>query len=208
MARFSSAGRRSNNSTLVNGLGEVYTAWDMFLGTIPGSIGETSTLAILIGAVILILTGVGNWKIILSVFAGGAAMGLILNAFAVNAFMALPFWQHLILGGFAFGAVFMATDPVSAAQTDRGKWIYGFLIGFLAILIRVLNPAAIFGWGAALIAVVAGLLIFRPARLQGVDESDYAPTNWGTIWVIISGAVVLLLGLGGVLWVLGGGSAG
>ncbi|MCP4309789.1 MAG: NADH:ubiquinone reductase (Na(+)-transporting) subunit B [Bacteroidetes bacterium] len=130
-----------NTSSFVNGLGEAYTGMDMFLGTIPGSIGETSTLAILIGAVILMLTGIGSWKVILSVFAGGAAMGVILNLFAVNEFMALPFWQHLLLGGFAFGAVFMATDPVTAAQTEKGKWIYGFLIGFLAILIRVLNPA-------------------------------------------------------------------
>jgi Na+-transporting NADH:ubiquinone oxidoreductase subunit B len=131
----------ANTSNFVNGIGEAYTTWDMFLGTIPGSIGETSTLAILLGALILILTGVGSWKIVLSVFAGGAAMGLLLNIFAVNAFMALPFWEHLILGGFAFGAVYMATDPVSASQTEKGKWIYGFLIGFLAILIRVLNPA-------------------------------------------------------------------
>ncbi|MCK5067584.1 MAG: NADH:ubiquinone reductase (Na(+)-transporting) subunit B [Bacteroidales bacterium] len=131
----------SNTSSFVNGLGESYTSWDMFLGTIPGSIGETSTLAILIGALILILTGVGSWKIIVSVFAGGTAMGLLLNAFAVNEFMAMPFWEHLLLGGFAFGAVFMATDPVTATQTEKGKWIYGFLIGFLAILIRVLNPA-------------------------------------------------------------------
>jgi Na+-transporting NADH:ubiquinone oxidoreductase subunit B len=130
-----------NTTTFVNGVGEAFTSWDMFLGTIPGSIGETSTLAILIGAVILLLTGVGSWKIILSVFAGGAAMGLLLNLFAVNAFMEVPFWQHLLLGGFAFGAVYMATDPVSATQTERGKWIYGFLIGFLANLIRVLNPA-------------------------------------------------------------------
>jgi len=131
----------SNTSNFVNGLGESYSSWDMFLGTIPGSIGETSTLAILIGALILILTGVGSWKVIVSVFAGGTAMGLLLNAFAVNEFMALPFWEHLLLGGFAFGAVFMATDPVTATQTEKGKWIYGFLIGFLAILIRVLNPA-------------------------------------------------------------------
>ena len=130
-----------NTSTFVNGLGEVYSTWDMFLGTIPGSIGETSTIAILLGALILILTGVGSWKIIFSVFAGGALMGLILNAFAVNAYMELAFWEHLMLGGFAFGAVFMATDPVTATQTERGKWIYGFLIGVLAILIRVLNPA-------------------------------------------------------------------
>ena len=114
---------------------------DAFFGLIPGSIGETSTLAILIGAVILIVTGVGNWKIMLSTVVGGAIMGIILNIFAVNPYMALPFWQHLVLGGFAFGAVYMATDPVSAAQTNKGKWIYGFLIGILAILIRVLNPA-------------------------------------------------------------------
>ncbi len=131
----------SNSSTFVNGLGESYTTMDMFLGFIPGSIGETSTLAILIGAAILILTGIASWKVIFSVFAGGAVMGLILNLFAVNEFMALPFWEHLVLGGFAFGAVFMATDPVTATQTEKGKWIYGFLIGFLAILIRVLNPA-------------------------------------------------------------------
>ena len=131
----------SNTSSFLNGLGEAYTSWDMFLGTIPGSLGETSTLAILIGAAILVLTGVASWKVIFSVFAGGAAMGLILNLFAINEFMALPFWEHLLLGGFAFGAVFMATDPVTAAQTEKGKWIYGFLIGFLAILIRVLNPA-------------------------------------------------------------------
>lgn len=130
-----------NAKEFTNGIGDTYTPWDMFLGTIPGSIGETSALAILIGALVLVLTGVGSWRIILSVFAGGVFMGLILNAFAVNEFMAIPFWQHLILGGFAFGAVFMATDPVSAAQTRRGKWIYGFLIGLLAILIRVLNPA-------------------------------------------------------------------
>ncbi len=118
-----------------------YTPHDMFLGFIPGSIGETSTLAILIGAFILIITGIGSWKIITSVFAGGLLMGLILNLFAVNDYMAIPAWEQLIIGGFAFGAVFMATDPVSAAQTEKGKWIYGFLIGLLAILIRVLNPA-------------------------------------------------------------------
>jgi len=116
-------------------------AWSMFIGTIPGSIGETSTLAILLGGFILIFAGVGSWRIMFSVFAGGMAMGLIMNAFAVNAFMEIPAWHHLILGGFAFGAVFMATDPVTACQTFTGKYIYGFLIGFLAVLIRVFNPA-------------------------------------------------------------------
>jgi Na+-transporting NADH:ubiquinone oxidoreductase subunit B len=113
----------------------------MFIGTIPGSIGETSTLAILIGALILIVTGIGSWKIILSVFAGGLSMGLFLNALAVNPYMELPAYYHLAMGGFAFGAVFMATDPVSGAQTEKGKWIYGFLIGVLSIMIRVINPA-------------------------------------------------------------------
>ncbi len=115
--------------------------WDMFVGTIPGSIGETSTLAILIGAIILTVSGVGSWKIILSTVAGGLFMGLIFNAFALNPYMSMPASYHLIMGGFAFGAVFMATDPVSASQTETGKWIYGFLIGVFAILVRVLNPA-------------------------------------------------------------------
>jgi Na+-transporting NADH:ubiquinone oxidoreductase subunit B len=114
---------------------------DMFTGTIPGSIGETSVIAILLGALILIITGIGSWKIIVSVFAGGLAMGLFLNAVSVNAYMELPFYYHFVMGGFAFGAVFMATDPVTGAQTEKGKWIYGFLIGFLSILLRVLNPA-------------------------------------------------------------------
>lgn len=117
------------------------SAMQMFLGTIPGSVGETSTLAILLGALFLIYTGIGSWKIMVSAFAGGLVMGLILNLFAVNPYMEVPAWEHLLLGGFAFGMVFMATDPVTAAQTETGKWIYGFLAGLLAILIRVLNPA-------------------------------------------------------------------
>jgi Na+-transporting NADH:ubiquinone oxidoreductase subunit B len=118
-----------------------YNIGDAFWGFIPGSIGETSTFAILLGAAFLIITGIGSWKIMLSTILGALSIGLIFNIFAVNAFMEIPFWHHLFLGGFAFGAVFMATDPVSAAQTNKGKWIYGFLIGVLAILIRVLNPA-------------------------------------------------------------------
>jgi Na+-transporting NADH:ubiquinone oxidoreductase subunit B len=126
-----------------------YSAADAFFGLIPGSIGETSTLAILLGALFLIITGIGNWKVMLSVIAGGSVMGLILNAFAGSAglspeaaaYFGIPFWHHLILGGFMFGAIFMATDPVTAAQTEKGKWIYGFLIGIFAILIRVINPA-------------------------------------------------------------------
>jgi len=113
----------------------------MFLGTIPGSIGETSTLAILLGALVLIATGIGSFRIMMSVVAGGLAMGLLFNLWGLNDYMNIPAYQHLIMGGFAFGAVYMATDPVSAAQTARGKYIYGFLIGFIAVLIRVFNPA-------------------------------------------------------------------
>lgn len=125
-----------------------YSAWDAFLGVIPGSIGETSTLAILIGAIVLIAAGIGSWRIMVSGVLGAIVMGLIFNAVAPHAispeqvkFMAIPFYYHLVFGGFAFGIVFMATDPVSAAQTERGKWIYGFLTGMLCIVIRVFNPA-------------------------------------------------------------------
>ncbi len=116
------------------------TPIDWFYGLIPGSIGETSTLAILIGAFILIWTGVGSWRIMLSTVIGGLVMGGLFNLIGANVMMDIPAWYHLLIGGFAFGTVFMATDPVTAAQTDRGKWIYGFLIGVLCVLTRVLNP--------------------------------------------------------------------
>lgn len=114
---------------------------DMFLGFIPGSVGETSVIAILIGAVILLVTGIASWRIMLSIFAGGAAMGLVFNMIGANPYMEMPFYYHFLIGGFMFGAVFMATDPVTAAQTNTGKYIYGALIGIMAVLIRVLNPA-------------------------------------------------------------------
>ena len=113
---------------------------DMFLGFIPGSVGEVSTLAILLGALILIVTGVGSWKTILSVFVGGGATALLINQFAVNPVMGMTPLYHFVLGGFAFGAVFMATGPVTSARTEKGKWIYGFLVGALAVAIRVFNP--------------------------------------------------------------------
>ncbi|MEY4969167.1 MAG: hypothetical protein RLZZ261_938 [Bacteroidota bacterium] len=125
-----------------------YSAWDAFLGIIPGSIGETSTVAILIGAIYLIATGVGSWKIMFSAVLGALTMGLVFNGVAdlmvspeQQAYLSVPFYYHLVFGGFAFGAVFMATDPVSAAHTERGKWIYGFLVGVFSIMIRVFNPA-------------------------------------------------------------------
>lgn len=114
-----------------------------FLGDIPGSMGETSALACLIGAVILIATGIGSWRIMVAATAGTAAISLLLNLIAspTNAMLSVPFHWHVVLGGWAFGIVFMATDPVSAAQTNRGRYIYGFLVGVLAILIRTINPA-------------------------------------------------------------------
>ncbi|MBL7855621.1 MAG: NADH:ubiquinone reductase (Na(+)-transporting) subunit B [Cyclobacteriaceae bacterium] len=120
----------------------IYSFQSLFLGTQPGSIGETSTLMCLIGALILIVTGTGSWKIIVGVFGGAYGMGLLLNILAgENAFMAMPAYYHLVIGGLAFGAVFMATDPVTAAQTETGKWYYGILIGMFTVLIRVFNPA-------------------------------------------------------------------
>jgi len=113
---------------------------DWLIGLMPGSIGETSTIAILLGAAILLFTGVASWKIMLSTFAGGFIMGLIFNLIGANTYMDMPAYMHLLLGGFAFGAVFMATDPVTGSQTGTGKWIYGFFIGAMAVLIRVMNP--------------------------------------------------------------------
>ena len=129
----------------------VYSVADMFFGIIPGSVGETSKLLIILGALFLIFTKIGSWRIIVSTLIGALAMGLIFNG-VVDAgwigssskffgLMSVPFWQHLIIGSILFGAVFMATDPVTAAQTNKGKWIYGFLIGFISIMIRVFNPA-------------------------------------------------------------------
>lgn len=124
---------------------QMQSAMDMFWGFEQGSIGETSVIACLIGALILIITGVGSWKIIVSVFAGAGIMGLLMNLMAPGDVpthaMHVPAYYHWLVGGFAFGAVYMATDPVSAAQTEKGKWIYGFAIGAFTVLLRIFNPA-------------------------------------------------------------------
>ena len=120
--------------------GQPLSISDMFFGFIPGSVGEVSTFAILLGALILIATGVGSWKTMLSVFLGGLVAVLLVNSFAQNAIMEMPVYYHFLLGGFAFGAVFMATDPVTSARTEKGKWIFGFFIGLIAVAIRVFNP--------------------------------------------------------------------
>jgi len=126
---------------LATGLHPQASALDMIIGTIPGSTCETSVIAIALGAIILLVSGIASWRTMLAVFVGGGAMGLLFNAIGANEYMQLPFYYHFIMGGFAFGAVFMATDPVTSAQTNCGKWIYGILIGAFAVLLRVLNPA-------------------------------------------------------------------
>jgi Na+-transporting NADH:ubiquinone oxidoreductase subunit B len=136
----------AGTSTVLASLGDswyanLYNFKNLFLGAMPGSIGETSALMVLLGAAILILTGVGSWRIIVSVFGGALFMGYLFNLLALNEFMVMPPYYHLVIGGVAFGAVFMATDPVTAAHTESGKWIYGFLIGALTVIIRVFNPA-------------------------------------------------------------------
>lgn len=122
-----------------NTMGDVLTNWDAFLGFMPGSVGETSTLAILIGAVILIITGIASYKIMVSGVAGAVLTALLFNSIGTTAAMQITPIQHLIYGGFAFGIVFMATDPVTSARTEVGKWIYGFFIGVLCVFVRVLN---------------------------------------------------------------------
>ena len=134
-------------------------SWDMVTGLIPGSIGETSVIAIAIGAVILLWSGVASWKTMLSVFVGGAVMGWVFNQWGPDTAVAhMPWYEHLCLGGFCFGAVFMATDPVTSSRTENGKFVYGFLIGAMAIIIRVLNP----GYPEGMMLAILLMNIFAP----------------------------------------------
>ena len=134
-------GEVSNGVMAMFADGGMFSLMNCFIGNIPGSVAETSALAALIGAAILIWTGIGSWRIISSFIVGGLVMGVIFNALALNAYMTIGPVHQIVMGGFMFGAVFMATDPVSAAQTNTGKWVYGFLGGFFSIMIRVFNPA-------------------------------------------------------------------
>ncbi|APU68941.1 MULTISPECIES: NADH:ubiquinone reductase (Na(+)-transporting) subunit B [Christiangramia] len=163
---------------LASGVDVPYSSMDMFSGMIPGSISETSVICILAGALLLVLTKVGSWRIILSGFIGAAVMGLIFNALPSlgvtgNDLTNFPWYLHLMVGGLAFGIVFMATDPVSAAQTMKGKWIYGFLVGFFSIMIRVFNPAYPEG-------VMLGILlmnVFAPTIDHFVIQSNVKRRN-------------------------------
>lgn len=164
------ATQTSGDVVITDTLGSQLSTWDMFLGLIPGSIGETSTLAILIGAAILLFTGIASWRIILSVFVGGYAMALLAHTFASTTYPGsiLPPIDHLCLGGFAFAAVFMATDPVTAARTNIGKYIYGFLIGAITIVIRLYNN----GYPEGAMLAVLLMNVFAPLIDYFVVESN------------------------------------
>ena len=145
-----------------------YSMMEMFNGSIPGSIAETSALWVGIGALILIFTGVGSWRIMIGGILGAALMGFLFNLWGANALMSFPWMNHLVVGGFAFGIVFMATDPVSAAQTNRGKWIYGILVGIFCILIRVFNPA----YPEGVMLAILLMNVFAPTIDHYVIESN------------------------------------
>lgn len=158
-------GKSLDAVTVATPLGQAATThlpefnWDMVTGLIPGSIGETSVIAIAIGAAILLLTGVASWKTMLSVFVGGGLTAWLFNVAGPDTYIAnMPWYEHLVLGGFCFGAVFMATDPVTSARTETGKYIYGFLIGVVAIIIRVLNP----GYPEGMMLAILLMNIFAP----------------------------------------------
>jgi Na+-transporting NADH:ubiquinone oxidoreductase subunit B len=137
-----------------------YSWWNAFVGLEPGSLGETSALLCLIGAAILLWTRVAAWRTVAGVVIGTVVAAELLNAIGseTNPAFAIPWWWHMVLGGWAFGTVFMVTDPVTSAYTDRGKWIYGFLIGFLIVLIRVVNPA----YPEAVMLVILFMNMFAP----------------------------------------------
>ena len=132
-----------------------FSAWDLFAGTVPGSVGETSVIAILIGAAILIWTGVASWKIMISSVGGALLIGWLGNICGATD---IPAWYQLIMGGFAFGIVFMATDPVTSAQTECGKWIYGFLVGALCVVVRLFNP----GYAEGMMLAILLMNTFAP----------------------------------------------
>ena len=128
-----------------------FTVSQMWWGTIPGSIGETSKPLIIVGALMLIFTKVASWRIMVSMFLGGMAMALLMNAWGATPFMEVPWYYQMYMGSFLFAMAFMATDPVTASSTNTGKWIYGFLIGFIGMIVRVLNPAYPEGWMLAIL---------------------------------------------------------
>lgn len=158
----------STEAVVTDIIGNTITTWDYFVGLIPGSIGETSTLAILLGAVILIASGIGSWKTIVMTFLGGFAITTLFNLFPSNAGLALSPLDHICLGGFAFGAVFMATDPVTSSRTETGKYIYGFFVGVIAMLVRVVNP----GYPEGMMLAILLMNVFAPLIDHYVVEAN------------------------------------
>ena len=172
-----------------------YSLSEMFYGFIPGSVGETSTFLILLGGLFLVFTKIASWRIMLSAVLGALAMGLMFNAVVdfgwiqsyskFYSLMAFDFWKHLIVGGLAFGIVYMATDPVTSSQTNRGKWIYGFLIGFISVMIRVFNP----GYPEGVFLAILLMNVFAPTidhyvvqanvkrRLKRAQHAKIYPAN-------------------------------
>ncbi len=150
---FSGATPMVHASEGIDALAANTSFWDLFAGFVPGSVGETSVIAILLGAALLIWTGVASWKVMLSAVIGALSIGLLANVFATDAtpYLQVPAYYHLVMGGFAFGAVFMATDPVTSAQTEKGKWIYGFFIGALTVIVRLFNPGYMEGMMLAIL---------------------------------------------------------
>lgn len=168
-------GKSVDAVTVATPLGQAATThlpefnWDMVIGLIPGSIGETSVIAIAIGALILLFTGVASWKTMLSVFVGGGLTAYLFNVAGPDTYIAnMPWYEHLVLGGFCFGAVFMATDPVTSARTETGKYIYGFLIGVMTIVIRVLNP----GYPEGMMLAILLMNMFAPLIDYYVVQSN------------------------------------
>lgn len=158
------------SAALTSVAGQSTSLMDMIYGFIPGSIGETSVVAIALGAILLLWTGVASWKTMSSVFVGGIVMALVFNTFGSesNAMAQLPWYEHIFLGGFCFGAVFMATDPVTSARTEKGKFVYGLLIGMLAIIIRVLNP----GYPEGMMLAILFMNVFAPLIDYYVVDSN------------------------------------
>jgi len=159
--------------TLASGQEAGLSVFDMFMGYMPGSVGETSVFMILIGAAFLLYTGIGSWRIMLATVLGGAFTAFIFNLWGLNTLMSFPWWQHLMVGGFIFGVVFMATDPVTAAQTTKGKWIYGFLIGVIAILVRVFNGA----YPEGMMMAILLMNVFAPTIDHYVIEGNIKRRN-------------------------------
>jgi Na+-transporting NADH:ubiquinone oxidoreductase subunit B len=147
-----------------------YDLWNLIIGTVPGSVGETSVIAILLGAILLIATGVASWKIMLSSIAGGLFVGYLGY---IGGATDLPCWYHLILGGFLFGTVFMATDPVTSCQTECGKWIYGFLTGAICVVVRLFNP----GYAEGMMLAILLMNTFAPLIDHLVIESSIKRNN-------------------------------